>query len=104
MASIRVKVDLCHAGAVLAEDVVNDSGVAMLKAGASLTESTIEKLIRNGVSELIINKEEALSEEELEEKRQKIDALITKRMRNCETNNEMVLLKKILIDYRCQGG
>ena len=103
MDKISVNISECPVESILAEDVMNDNGVIVLKAGTLLTESKINSLERYGLESIVINSQDKVSAAELEAKKKQIGKILDKRMRRCDMNKEMTSLKNILISYRCGG-
>ena len=89
----------CQIGSILAEDLVNDKGFIILKKNTILTEKTLESLSKLGINNLVIQSITKITPAELQEKMEKIEKRINKRMRRCEMTNEMKILKDILVEY-----
>lgn len=104
MDNITISLSDCPFEATLAEDVLNDNGVIVLKAGTCLTQEKIHSLEKYGFDNVVIKSMHRLSAAELEEKRIKIEKNIDKRMRKCEMNDDMKNFKNILVAYLCDGG
>jgi len=103
MADMKVLIGECPLDACLAEDVINDVGVVVLKAGSILTEKILSTLSKYGVDNIVIKKEEKINVAEIEERIKQTREKISKRMRKCEMTKEMVSLKQILVNYHCRG-
>jgi len=99
MNNITKSLHECQAGSVLAEDLVNNDGVIILRKDAILTEKKLESLSQLGINDVVIKSEKKLSQAELQEKMGKISTRISKRMRRCEMTAEMKTLKDILVKY-----
>lgn len=101
MTDISIILQECPVEAILAKDVANENGVAILKSGTVLTEKKIENLLNYGVVNIVIKSIIKLSPDELDEKIKNIEKNIVKRMRRCEMTDEMVQLKNILVNHYC---
>lgn len=93
----------CPAGATLAEDIVNENGVIVLKAGTLLTEAKINGLQKYELDNIVISSTDKLTEAERAEKRERIEKNIDKRMRKCEMTVEMSKFRNVLLAYYCRG-
>lgn len=102
MANINVSLEDCPAESTLAEDVTNENGVIVLKAGVVLDETKIANLARYGINDIVIISTTKLSPAELAEKKKRIGKHIDKRLRKCEMTDEMIELRDILIKHHCQ--
>lgn len=99
MTDTSIPLDKCPSEATLAEDIVNNNGVVILKAGTVLTERKIETLSKYGVANIVIKSTIKLTPNEVEEKMEKIEKTINKRMRRCEMTDEMNQFKNVLVNY-----
>ena len=99
MKQIMVDTNKCEEGAVLAEDVVNENGMVMLRAGSVLTGDKINALLRNGINTVPVVHEEKLSAEQIAEKRKKIDKKVSKLFRKSRKDECMSQFESILVDY-----
>ena len=102
MPDISVSIEECPVDATLAEDVLNESGMVVLKAGTVLAENKLASLSRYGITDLVIKDMSTLSPQEIAEKKEKIEKQIIKRMRRCEMTDEMIELKNMLVNYHCR--
>ncbi|MDH5258515.1 MAG: hypothetical protein OEX07_10925 [Gammaproteobacteria bacterium] len=100
----QLNVEQCHAGAMLAEDIISEGGIVILKAGAELSEDRLKSLSNNGVKAISIVCEEKLSAEELEKRRHKIAKKMNKLFRRSDDDSYLAQMKEMLVEYYVSRG
>ena len=98
----RITIDLSAAteGMQLATDAIDEKGVCLIVAGASLTEASIKGLAKRNIQNIEIYQQEQLTPEQAQQRRAEIQQQLDYCFSKTQSTPLMSDLKQMLYNYR----
>lgn len=100
----KLHIDAAQPGMVLAVAISDQNGVTLLPAGAQLSESTLQSLVRRGVVELVVEHEVREDPAKLEARRAALKLQLAPLFRQAGEGAEARALYQAIFDFWLERG
>lgn len=101
--SKRIALDRAGAGMRLAAALCNQRGEVLMQAGCELTESALASLRKRRIGHLVVQMEDARSEEELAAERAGVLDRLSLLFRNAGQDEQLASLHRLVLEYRLES-
>lgn len=98
----RVMLDCAEPGMQLAAAVCNRRGDVLLQPGCVLSEADLSGLRKRGIGHVVVQAEDARSEDELADERARVMDRLSLLFRNAGGDEQLASLHRLVLEYRLE--